>query len=505
MTLLDWTIIGLYVVVMLGTGAWFAGRVQTQDDYLLGGRSMNPWGVGLSYFATMFSTLTYLGIPGELVRHGPMILAQLAGLPVAAFLIGRYVIPLVMQQPVTTAHQILEARLGLGVRTLGAFFFLLMRLLWMALIIHTTSSIVLVPVMGLDPSTAPLIGIAMAVITVVYTAMGGFKAVVVTDVLQTVILFGGAILTIAVITFDFGGFGWMPDRWAVHWQQPSLGFDPTARVSFLSVALSVAAWQCCTAGSDQMAVQRYLATRDTHTARQMLFTGLACMAAVTVTLALVGAAILGYSIAHPDVLGGEQAILANADGIFPLFIAKVLPSGIRGLVIGGLLAAAMSSLSSGLSSVTSVLTVDFVERLTGRRASDFYHTLPSRLLPWIVGAVVILLGAAISRIDGNVIEVSNKVVNILVAPLAGLFFMAMFVPSATPFGVITGAVAGIASGLLISYWKPLTGSDGIGFLWMLPIALTLQMAVGCVASLLPIGPRARPLPAQEPRITHDKS
>lgn len=493
MTRIDWLMIAAYVAVMLGVGAWYSYKARTQDDYLLGGRSMSPWGVGLSYFATMFSTLTYLGIPGELVRHGPMVLCQLLGLPLAAVLVGRYVIPLVMRQPVTTAHELLETRLGLGVRTLGATFFLLMRLLWMALVIHATSAVVLVPVMRVDPSLATVIGIVMAAITVVYTSMGGFKAVVVTDVLQTVILFGGALLTIGVVTADFGGFGWLPTRWAPHWQPPSLGLDPTARLSLLNAVVSVAVWHSCTAASDQMAVQRYLATRDATAARQMLFTGLACVAAVTMTLAAVGAAILGYGVAHPDVLGGEQAILTNADGIFPRFIADVLPSGIRGLVIGGLLAAAMSSLSSGLSSVTAVIAVDFIERLTGRKAADFYGTLASRLLPWGMGAIVIALGVGVSRIEGNILELCNKVVNLLVAPLAGLFFMAMFVRSATPFGAWAGAAAGIVAGVVVSYWKDLTGTNGIGFFWMMPVSLAVQMTVGCLASLLPIGPSARPL------------
>jgi SSS family solute:Na+ symporter len=485
--------IAVYVAVMLGVGAWYSYKARTQDDYLLGGRSMNPWGVGLSYFATMFSTLTYLGIPGELVRHGPMILCQLIGLPLAALLVGRSVIPLIMRQPVTTAHELLETRLGLSVRTLAATIFLLMRLLWMALVIHATSAVVLVPVMRIDPSLAPLVGIAMAAITVAYTSMGGFKAVVVTDVLQTVILFGGALLTIGVVTADFGGFGWLPTQWAPHWQPPSFGFDPTARLSLLNTALAVAVWHSCTAASDQMAVQRYLATRDATTARQMLFTGLACVAAVTLTLAAVGAAILGYSVAHPDILGGEQAILTNADGIFPRFIADVLPSGIRGLVIGGLLAAAMSSLSSGLSSVTAVVAVDFIERLTGRKAAEFYGTLASRLLPWGVGAMAIVLGVGVGRIEGNILELCNKVVNLLVVPLAGLFFMAMFVRSATPFGAWVGAAGGMAAGVLVSYWKDLTGTSGIAFFWMMPVSLAVQMAVGCLASLLPIGPPARPL------------
>lgn len=493
MTTLDWAAIGLYVVAMLGIGAYYARRSRTQDDYLLGGRRMNPIGVGLSYFATLFSTLTYLGVPGEMVRNGPAVLAQVLALPLAWLAVSRFVIPIVMRQPVTTAHEILEARLGLGVRTLAATFFLLMRMLWMGLIIQATAAQVLVPVIGLDPKLAPLVGLVMAVVTVVYTSLGGFKAVVATDVVQTVILLGGAVLCLGIVTADQGGLGWLPDRWLDHWAQPTLGLDLTARRGILSLVLSVFVWQVCTASSDQMAVQRYLATRDAAAASRMLATGLICNGVVVVLLVLVGAALLAHAQAHPGLLGDPATVPADADAVFPRFIARALPSGIRGLVVGGLLAAAMSSLSSGLSAAASVVTVDFVERLGGRRAADFYGTLPARILPWAIGLAVVAIGMAVSRVEGNIFELCNKIVNAFTAPLAGMFLMAMFMRRATVFGVWMGVVAGLAAVVAVTWWPDLTGRPVIGVFWMLPLAIVSQLAVGAAASLLPIGPPARPL------------
>lgn len=499
MTVLDWVAIGLYVVAMLAIGAYYARRSRTQDDYLLGGRRMNPIGVGLSYFATLFSTLTYLGVPGEMVRNGPAVLAQVLALPLAWLAVSRFVIPIVMRQPVTTAHEILEARLGLGVRTLAATFFLLMRMLWMGLIIQATAAQVLVPVIGLDPKVAPLVGLVMAAVTVVYTSLGGFKAVVATDVVQTVILFGGAVLCLGIVTFDQGGLGWLPNRWLDHWEQPALGLDLSARRGMLSLALSVLVWQICTASSDQMAVQRYLATRDDAAASRMLATGLVCTGVVVVLLVLVGAALLAYAQAHPGLLGDPTAVDADADAVFPRFIARALPSGIRGLVVGGLLAAAMSSLSSGLSAVASVVTVDFVERLGGRRAADFYGTLPARLLPWAIGLAVVAIGMAVSQVEGNIFELCNKLLNAFTAPLAGMFLMAMFMRRATIFGVWVGAAAGLVAVVAVTWWPDFTGRPGIGAFWMMPLALAAQLAVGAAASLVPIGPPARPLLAAADR------
>jgi SSS family solute:Na+ symporter len=225
----------------------------------------------------------------------------------------------------------------------------------------------------------------------------------------------------------------------------------------------------------------------------MLATGLVCNGVVVVLLVLVGAALLAHAQAHPGLLGDPATVPADADAVFPRFIARALPSGIRGLVVGGLLAAAMSSLSSGLSAAASVVTVDFVERLGGRRAADFYGTLPARILPWAIGLAVVAIGMAVSRVEGNIFELCNKIVNAFTAPLAGMFLMAMFMRRATVFGVWMGVVAGLAAVVAVTWWPDLTGRPGIGVFWMLPLAIVSQLAVGAAASLLPIGPPARPL------------
>ncbi len=185
---LDWTVIAIYAAGMLAVGWYYARRTATTDDYLLGGRNMSPWKVGLSLFATLVSTLTYLALPGEMIKFGPMVLCQLIALPFVAAVVGWLLIPFIMRLQVTSAYEILEMRLGLSVRILGACFFLTLRLFWMSLVIFATADIVLVPILGLSPSAVPWICVVLGMVTVVYTSMGGLRAVVITDVLQTLIL-----------------------------------------------------------------------------------------------------------------------------------------------------------------------------------------------------------------------------------------------------------------------------------------------------------------------------
>jgi len=486
----DWSVIGLYAAGMLAVGWYYSRRTATTEDYLLGSRNMRSWSVGLSLFATLLSTISYLAYPGEMIRYGPMILTMMVAYPFVVLVVGWLMIPFIMKLKVVSAYEILEMRLGLGVRMLGSFFFLSLRLLWMAVIIYATTDKVLVPLLGLGPSATPWLCAVLGLVTVIYTSMGGLRAVVLTDVVQTVILLGGALLTLVLVTVYLGGVGnWWPGEWVAHWPDPKW-YDPTERITFFSLVLATFTWWVCTAGSDQMAIQRYLATRDVRAARNVLIITLGANTLVNFVLAAVGLALLAYFRANPHLVPDGQTILSDADQLFPRFIAIELPAGVSGLVVAGLLAAAMSSLSSGVNSSCSVITVDFVDRFRRSRESELDHVRLAKYVSVLVGVVVVLLSAYVGVVQGNLLEVTYKVVNSLAPPLFGLFFMAMFVPWAKQWATILGALCGVAVVVTISFWKELTHTDGISFLWAMPLGFAAQIAVGSLASLVPIG-RAR--------------
>lgn len=495
MVALDWVVIGAYMLGMLLIGWYYSRQVNSADDYLLGGRTMKPWAVGLSLFATLLSTITYLSWPGEIVMHGPMMLCSLLAFPFIAWTVGWGLIPYFMRLNVTSAYEILEHRLGLSVRLLGSIFFLALRLLWMAVIIYATISKVLVPLMGLAPSATPWLCALLGLITVIYTSLGGLRAVVVTDVVQTAILFGGAILVMIVITSQMGGIsGWWPTEWAPTWQEPKFGYDPNARVTLIGAFVATFTWFVCTSGSDQMAIQRYLATRDVRSARRMFNISLFTSSMVQLFLALLGFALFAYFREHRYILGDGQTISSHADQLFPQFIVLGLPAGLSGLVVAGLLAAAMSSLSSGLNSSCSVVTVDFIDRFR-KTDSDINHVRRARYISAIIGVIVVVLSSFVGVVQGNMLEIAYKVVNLLVAPLFGLFFMAMFVRWATPLGTIVGAVVGLTVASGINYWKEITGMQGISFLWSMPLSFLAQITIGMFVSLLPIGRRPEVKPS----------
>jgi SSS family solute:Na+ symporter len=483
LTALDWVVISLYGLGMLSIGLYFLRKNKTAEDYLLGGRRMSSWAVGLSLFASLISTISYLSMPGEMIRYGPMIMASLAFYPLVVLVVGWLLIPYIMKLKITSAYEILELRFGLSVRMLGSLFFLSLRVLWMAMITYVTVSDVLVPIMGVAPRYSPLLSAILVVLTVTYTSLGGLRAVIVTDVAQTFILLGAAVLAIVIVTIQLHGFQWWPTTWSPHWEKFHFWFVADSRLTFMGAALAQFCWYICTCGSDQIAIQRYLSTRNVKSARKAFITNMVTDTIVMAFLGILGFAMLGYFRANPHLMAEGQAIADNADQLFPQFIVIGLPTGLAGLVVSGLLSAAMSSFASGINSTSSVITVDFVERFRATKKNGAGSVRMARYMSWLVGLVVFLLSSTIALVSGNLTEVGGKVVNVLVAPLFILFYMAMFVPWATTFGTWVAALASLAVSIGICYWNIL----GISFIWGMPASMIVGAAAGMLASLAPIG------------------
>jgi len=499
MNLLDWCIMAVYGVGMLVVGYYFARRTENTEDYMLGGRRMASWMVGLSLFATLFSALTYLANPGEMIKHGPMICSGLISFPVFYLVVGYWLIPRIMKYEVTSAYELLEIRLGLSVRMLAAVIFLAMRIIWMAMIIYMSADKVIVPIMNWPESAVIYVCIVLGIITVIYTSMGGLRAVVLTDVIQSFILFGGALLTIVVISVHLGGLGaWWPTEWAAHWDKPYIfhnPVDPDGR-TFFAAFISFFCWYVCTAGSDQMAIQRYLATRNAKTARRAFLTTTVFGGLVTLFVSIVGLALLAYFQRFPGLLPEGKSVSDSADVLFPLFIVKVLPPGIRALVIAGLLAASMSSLSSGVNSSCLVINKDFVRRFSSRSVSQKSDVRSMQRTSVVIGIVVVLLSTVVGKVPGNLMAQLFRTINLFVGPLFVPFFVVFFMPRVTGRGAFLGIWASIAAAVIVAYWIPLASvcaavfdkpqwaqTNGISFLWIIPGSFLVGVLVSYILSL----------------------
>ena len=477
-TIVDWIVMIMMLVAIIVICYRSGRKNNTQDDYLLGGKSLDSGMVGLSLFATLVSTLSYLSYTGEMIKNGPFYLAGSLSYPFAAWIVGKYIIPRILKYKVTSGYEILEQSLGKGSRTLGVIYFISLRFMWMCTIIFATVRVALIPILGLSPAWTPVLCAAIILFTVFFTTIGGLRAVVATDAMQSIIMFLGAILTIVVILLKIDDFSVLSSP-AMYSDWGRLEWLPRmdVRLTLANFFVMRLCWQICTAGSDQMAIQRYLSVKDSHAARRSFNVSLISSAAIEILLAIVGLFIMAYFTINSNLLPQGETISSAADSLFPLFIRMGLPAGITGLIAAALLAAAISSLSSGLNSVSSVIQEDILKKMRCFEGREF--TVKSiKLISIFLGVAVLGCSFLVGYVQGNLFDVLIKVVNLVTAPLFVLFFHAMFSKKATDHGAVAGGLASMAMAVAVAFF----GIFGISQMWILFTSLCVGILVGWMAS-----------------------
>jgi len=336
--------------------------------------------------------------------------------------------------------------------------------------------------------------IGAGVVAVAYTFLGGLRAVVITDVFQSFILTGGALLTLIFITIKLGGLGaWWPAEWASNWDaQPFFSWDPFVRATVVGAIVHHFAWWTCTAGSDQVVIQRYLATRDVIAAKRSFLINICAGTILSILLGVVGFAVLGFFTTHPQLIPEGSSLVKGADYLFPHYIANYLPAGVAGLVIAALFAAAMSSLDSGINSIVSVVTNDFILRFRKIRSNEEGLVKQARAFVLGIGLVIVLLTMICTNTDEMMIEVTHKTNGLFVGPLFGLFFMAMFVPFTNQIGVFIGAVYSFVTAAIIGYWDVMTGNPGLSWQWIIISSVLVHIIVSTIFSLATKRTQTRP-------------
>ena len=479
---IDYAVVLIYLGGVLGAGVYFSRQQKRGEDYFVAGRQMPWFAVGLSIVATMLSTVTYLAAPGEVIRHGLALSIGWMAMPLAFFVVNFLWIPFFMRLGVTSIYEYLERRFGLVARLTGVVLFVfVLRLLWMATIVLTASRAVaqithesivqFIPLsFTLDQWTLTVL-LSVGILATAYTMMGGIKAVIWTDVAQFIVLFGGVVFTLVFVAWDTGTG---PRDWwqasiggAGHEFPPLFSWDITERNTILFTVLSVLFWYSCTFIADQVAVQRYLTVPSIGAAVRGNMVQFIADFVVMVLLAVCGMALLTYYLDpafQTEIVDGisdprhEQV----ADKVFPHFIAHGLPPVISGLVVAALFAVAMSSLDSGVNSVSAVLTIDVVGRLRPLRDQSEELRL-ARGITLAVGLICTALAWIMLSIPQhyNIIGITARTFNCALGPLASMFLAGMFLRRSGQTAVVVAALFGLAVAISAAWWVELNWALGL--------------------------------------------
>lgn len=435
---LDMAVVGMYLAVLVAMGVYFSRREKTTGDFFLGGRRIPWWAAGLSIFGTQLSAITFMAIPARAYYSnwiyflGNMTIVAVA--PVVVFLY----LPFFRRLQVVSAYEYLEKRFNLPTRLLGSSAFILFQLGRMGIVLY-------LPAMALSVVTGfnvyLCIGI-MGVLATAYTVLGGIEAVIWTDVLQVFVLLGGAVLSLVIITMSIDGHFFTllsESRAAGKLQMADFSWGITTTALWV-VLLGKPFEALISYTSDQTVIQRYLTTSDSKAAAWSIWTNAVLTVPASILFFAVGTALWVYYHASPELLNPT----GRTDDIFPWFIAQQLPTGVAGLVIAGLFAAAMSSLDSSMNSMATVITTDFHDRLLGAK-SDRQTLRLARVLTVLLGVVGTGFAWYMAYLNSTSMwDQYSKLIGLLGGGLAGLFAVGIFTRRANGGGAILGFAASAA-------------------------------------------------------------
>ena len=439
---LNYATLVAYLLGMLAIGWVCAARNKTTDDYFKAGGRIPWWAAGLSIYATMLSSLTFMAIPAKAYATDWMFVWANVPILLLAPIIIRYYLPFFRQLNVTSAYEYLEKRFNLGARLYASAAFILFQIGRQAIVL-LLPSLALATVCDLDVSTCVVL---MGALCVAYTVMGGMEAVVWTDVVQTVVLLGAALVSLLIIVFQTAGdtdWSAVVDRGKLHMIDWSL--DPTTAAPGMWIILIGSMFATLIPyTSDQAVVQRYLTTQDESKAARAIWTNALLAIPSTVLFFAIGTALYVFYRANPHELDAAQA----TDAIFPTFIVASLPAGVAGLVIAGIFAAAQSTVSGSLNSVVTAIMTDFYQRFGGT-ADERRSVRIARWLTAGMGAFATATAPALAALNlTSLWDAYINLVGLAGSGLAGLFALGIFTRRAVGVGAMIGAVAMRPSSIL---------------------------------------------------------
>jgi SSS family transporter len=461
-TTLDLVVLLAYLIGITAWGAWLGRGQKGGTDYFLGNRSL-PWiAVMMSVVATETSTLTFLSIPG-VAYTGSLVFLQLTlGYLAGRILVSIVLLPAYYAGSLTTAYQLLEKRFGLGVRRFTSAIFMVTRLLADSVRLFATA-IPLALITGWPyPASIAVIG----ALTLVYTYAGGIKAVVWVDAVQLGLYLLGALAAVVAIQVMVPG-GWASvlatGREAGKLRVIDLSFELTTTYTLWAGVFGGAVFTMASHGTDQLIVQRLLTCRDLRAAQKAIVgSGVAVIFQFLLFLT-VGLGLWAFY---------EGRAFERPDEIFALFIIEELPPGVTGLLIAGVFAAAMSSLSSSINSLASATAYDFWAPMAGAR-DDEARLLRAGKAFTLVWCALLVTGAILfiplSR-GTAAVEVALGIASLVYGGLLGAFALGVFTKQPGQGAAIAGIICGIGTVTLLR--------DQMAWPWYVLVGSVITFLVG---------------------------
>lgn len=472
---LDWVVIVVYLVLMVGIGLYFYLREKrnSTSDFFVGGRAIPFWAAGVSLYATNTSSISFIAIPAKAFETNWQYLTNNLVAVTGLMFVAVWIVPLLRRLDLMSVFSYLETRFHPAIRMLASALCIAMQMGARMSVILFLPALAIATITGLDVVWSILI---MGVFTILYTTLGGMKAVIWTDFVQVFVMFGGAIFAIGFIVWQINGGvpEFLHTAMAEHKMKLfDFSFDLTKATVWGFIFL-VLFDVVLTFPKDQVLMQRVLSTKSDKEAGRSVWAFAAIMIPGGFFFYMIGTALYVYYQSHPERMNP----LLPIDATFPLFIAAELPVGVTGLIIAGIFAAAMSTLSSIINSVSTLISVDFYEKLA-KNPTPKKSVLFAEITGIAVGLTGIGLALLLSRYDiHSLFDVSIELAGLLGGGFAGAYTLGMFTKRANSPGVAIGIGSSIVLTLVAWSFKL------VHPYFYLAISILLCIVIGYAASLL---------------------
>jgi len=471
---LDWVVILVYLAAMFGIGLYFYLREKRNStaNFFVGGRSIPFWAAGVSLYAANTSSISFIAIPAKAFESNWTYLTNNLIAVLGLAFVAVWIVPLLRRLDLMSVFSYLETRFHPAIRMLASALCIVTQIGSRMSVILFLPALAIATITGISVSLSVVL---MGVFTIVYTAMGGMKAVIWTDFVQVLVKMGGALFVIGFIVWHVhGGLGqFMATASANHKMHLlDFSFDLTKATvwGFLFLVLFDVV---LTFPKDQVLMQRTLSTESDKEAGRSIWMFAAIMIPGGFVFYLIGTALFVFYKDNPERMNP----LLPIDATFPLFIAAELPMGVTGLIIAGIFAAAMATLSGIMNSVATLISVDFYEKLV-KNPSPKKSVLMAELMTVAVGLVGIATALLLSRFDiHSLFDVSIELAGLLGGGFAGAYTLGMFTRRANSPGVAIGIASSIV--LTLIAWS----FHLVHPYFYLAVSILLCIVIGYLASL----------------------
>ncbi len=450
MNTIDLVIFFAFTIGVVLFGCSFYRRDHTSTDLTHAGRSLPGWVVGMSIFATYVSSISYIGYPGKAFSSNWNAFVFSLSIPFASYFAARYFVPFYRRGGSVSAYTFLEHKFGRWARLYASACYLLTQIARMGSILYLLA----VPMHILMGWNMHTVIIATSLAIIIYSMLGGLKAVIWADAIQGLILIGGALLCLVILLFSMPEGPSQAFELAIHSPEGnkfSLG-------EFSASLTSSTFWVCLiygifinlqNYGIDQNYVQRYHAAKSDRDARFSALFGGYLFIPVSALFFLIGTALYSYYTVHAGEL--PEAIAAKPDYVFPFFIVNVLPVGLRGLLIASIFAAGMSTVSTSVSSAATIILTDYYKPFA-RHSTERRDVTILRLSSCVVGIIGIIVAIAMLSVE-SIIDAWWTLSSIFSGGMLGLFLLGIMPRNIGRGAALTGCMAGIA----VIAWISLSG------------------------------------------------